>query len=1616
MKKIVSIILFAITLFSNNVFSQSFQLLIAPKPSPYLSDWQTRNETARLLVNNSSGSPIYCKIKTQLYNGSGALVSETDISKMLILTIMPGIQQFNAEDIYPFSALKFYGASQTSIIQTGRIPDDNYQLCTNLMDPTTGVALNGLQAQCAMFSIIAYQAPVLIAPRQSEVIPLTGIRGVIFRWSPVTPTANYIVTYKLQVWEVLDGQDNVTALRNNQPIVDKEIRGATQSQWPIDFAFPEAGNKYVWSITPLDDQERKMVEGIGMAEPKGFEVGVQHLRSSSVSNPPDTNTIDSTNVITSDSAEIGDTVRVGLNGEFTLVVLQITKETDGSLTGKGSVRIPWLKTSIAVDFKKIKIDSAKYLIAGGVTSTKSDTSSTSLTAYPLAWGQSWLAGPWVANKADGLMNWSNNVVNNQIAWVNNNVNSIPYIDYQSNFATPPIPNSNHLKMPFGIQFNNGTDKLVITEFIFKPNESKVNFLVQGEFFKNGITHKLGFAGKYFKIHPNQIDFSAGRVELVEDVKIPNVSSNPKMKFCFKKGTTNSGCYIQWANTGITDISIGMDVKFTRNWFLPVPTAPDSVVATLTGNATNMHDIILTGTMPKCEIVGCNGLKLNQALTVSIDLSDIRNPINMVFPTNYPDTTDGVAWQGIYIKTLSMLMPDDWKSDPNSNAPTIAASDIIIDDMGLTTNVKAYNVLTLQTGQVANLSASIDTIKISIVCNSLVNGKVLGKMVLPLSNQTMQNTLNYTASFALANNGSSFQMIILPTQPISNDIMKGSMTLSPTSNITATKTPNLLTLSILLNGVFKWDHPDLAAPVINLINSPPTRALGIKGVKMEMAFENLSLTYKNYSVPNVDSTNFNIGTWSFASPQKFLANFPITIKHFRFKNLPTVPPADANMKEVFRGQILIDIIANLTEDIGGMTTLGLAFALERNKTTKGFTPKYKGVFVDSIAVHADLSAVKINGALLMYDNDPKFGDGFKATLGVTFTAVSLQINALAQFGSTTYLNNGQFYRYWRVEADVKLPAGIPFLTGVGFYGFGGGAFYNMKANAITSIANPGSTAYTFEPKKGLLGFQVKATVATMPKFETFNTDVELMASFTSSGGITQIGFLGNFWLAAKLTERPASKIKGSVMVDYIFTEKIFNMAAGLLINVPDVIVTPAPIGFTMNINGSTNLWYFKCGIPTAPNQVNVFNIPLYSYLMFGNNIPPPSGFTTRFSNNYFSATGYYPSAGGIAVTNGVNNDSKTAKGFATGVGIEFSKDMHQELYTGVCRNWSIDGNLLAGAELNLSLMQQNGCIGINGYRASGNLGLYASVAATINGNGYRYNCDNKSINLFTIKTGAWIEGKFPNPEYLAGSLYADIDLFDHLCQVTYSKYFEKGTNCNGTAVVTANAAQEDKAGDLKNKLIQYVSPTMRYSFPITSTNNVKYALVPNQVFDLAENQGDGTIKNRTFKLVVTTSLAFQNNGWVNEIIQTKANNMGEFMHYIKPPLNTTIVQGSTQFVATIPATVNTNNGNNFVANNGRINISTITTPLPPPPTPNYPNPLVDPLNNLTANMEYKFIVTATLMEYSMNHIPGPGGRGDGTDVLMWAPAKNRSGVAISETKIVLFRTGPIPIYNANNSNR
>ncbi|MFA6484065.1 MAG: hypothetical protein WCW62_15910, partial [Bacteroidales bacterium] len=283
MKKIFAFVLLA-CLGTGWGFSQSIQLIMSPRPSCYFSDWQNKTETIRLIVNNPTKAPIDCKLKTQLFNSKEEMVGETDVNKMTVLTLQPGISQFVAEDIYPLDAIKLFGNSLASMLKTGKIPEDNYRLCTDLLDPLKGTPLTPAP-QCKMFTIVDYQAPVLLFPRDGDSIPEARIREVNFRWSPVTPSANQMVIYRLQIWKVLEGQTKVDACRNNIPVYEKDFPGVLQTEWPFDFVPEDDQRTFVWSVTPFNDQGRNLVtEGYGMAEPFGFSISIS-------GNATDTNAI-----------------------------------------------------------------------------------------------------------------------------------------------------------------------------------------------------------------------------------------------------------------------------------------------------------------------------------------------------------------------------------------------------------------------------------------------------------------------------------------------------------------------------------------------------------------------------------------------------------------------------------------------------------------------------------------------------------------------------------------------------------------------------------------------------------------------------------------------------------------------------------------------------------------------------------------------------------------------------------------------------------------------------------------------------------------------------------------------------------------------------------------------------------------------------------------------------------------------------------------------------------------------------------------------------------------------------------------------------------------------------
>ena len=52
---------------------------------------------------------------------------------------------------------------------------------------------------------------------------------VTFRWTPLVPKPQQPVTYRLKVWQLMQGQNGTQAMKSNKPIIEKDIAGATEA-------------------------------------------------------------------------------------------------------------------------------------------------------------------------------------------------------------------------------------------------------------------------------------------------------------------------------------------------------------------------------------------------------------------------------------------------------------------------------------------------------------------------------------------------------------------------------------------------------------------------------------------------------------------------------------------------------------------------------------------------------------------------------------------------------------------------------------------------------------------------------------------------------------------------------------------------------------------------------------------------------------------------------------------------------------------------------------------------------------------------------------------------------------------------------------------------------------------------------------------------------------------------------------------------------------------------------------------------------------------------------------------------------------------------------------------
>jgi hypothetical protein len=1506
-------------------------LNLTQRPDPYLTNWSKRPDIAVVTVVNSTSNVIEAKFKC-VVNKDGKFLAETKNESMVVLSIPPGASQYFGADLVPMAAMRVAEGADVTAARTGMLPAGSYQFCVSLIDPVTSAVIT--QPVCKGFSVTSFQAPILLLPLDKSGV--AQATRPMFRWTGISPRPSFPVTYRLQVFEVLPEQTAINAFRANRPIMDIGGIGTTQLLWPPDVELPRPDMTYVWSVRALNEDGQPVGDPDGYATPfmftsnavpggdlgtgskksGGTEVQGGNNKKSTAAGGGQEETgskksgggaplpyVDpnpaglpcgqcSYPVTITDTTADANPVAVGDSlsiGRFTMKVNSLTTATAASAGGKGEITIPWLWARVLVTFDSLKVNAAKQVIKG-TARTEVDPAA---PQYPQQWA---------INQAVSW-NWTKSVV----AWVDDFVKQNGKLVKQVNNLSVP------LKMPLG--FNNIKGYTIcISEMIFTEQDAALAAVAAVPLVK--LNDTLSFGAKNLSICPEGVG-KTGRLELAQDFAISGYQqATPTFTITAAAPTAQrQGCYVTWGCDNNSDtLSLDIDVAFPRTWMTPRPDVDSTKrsVATLTGKTINWKEWVVTGNLTASTFANANGMGL-QIDTMAFDFSDLENAPNMTFPPNYVGTQDS-TFNGFFAKKIKMFMPDGWRTFADSNAaPEFIAQNLIINKNGFTGDLIAANVIQFPKANLNRLGASVDTVKVVFLNNDITQAYMRGKIQLPVTDTLPQNSITYKALFN--NVEKSFDFSLTPTNQIDVKLLGGAkLTLQPSSALTMTLKKGRKKFNLLLNGEMGWNSVNLQ--------------IGQKTVNVDMApdFENMRLFYDD-SIGS--KMMFDDGDWSFASGQKKLGKFPITIDKVKF----STPTPQGN--ELVRGKLEFDIIVALDSNkIGGRGTFDLTGAIEKSDPSAKF--KFKPTFVDfnvqKIKVWADLAAVKITGELNFYNEDATWGNGFAAALDAKFKELQMQITADARFGSKLDNTNTR-YRYWYVNAKAILPPpGIVFMPGYAFYGFGAAAWRRVNVNMTGAAPNvaqvagataPSTTASSgaaMSPDKNVgFGFKVLAVLGATPDPSKMNADIALTAQFSGTGGISTMAILGDLWLQAKLTERPSAPVKGSLSIAYDFTQRIFDLNAGVIVNKTPVT---GNANLWVHLEGKTGIWFVKLGEPAQRNTINVdflgTNISANSYFMFGKNITPPTGFTTRTYNGLASAGCY-----GMTPPSGGTTAAISGNGFAGGMDLGFdSGERNRKIVGRVYAKWRFAG----GFEFNASFLRYpNGSLcggdGLNWWYFQANAAAYAMANASVwiqpkkISDGCVVCCTNNhpngcTINLAQIKFGAWAEAGFPKKSWIQGQATGSYDVLGGAFKGSFNAEFNVGDRCTPTPPTATTTAAQDVAAEQKNLLIKSVEPANNATgVAVTEPVKIVYNFEPNAAFELTELQGGaaGNTVNRQFQVKYDVTIEQRVNGvWTTLQTVHKKDALGAVLYRKKKPLvvtSTTVAQAAPKGQSNAPMTVN-----------------------------------------------------------------------------------------------------------------
>lgn len=170
----------------------------------------------------------------------------------------------------------------------------NYQLCVQFFGISNTGTPGIVGEACKPFIVeeprnTTYNPPQNTTPISNQKFTLEDIKKpTIFRWVGVMPKPKEDVTYRLRVWQLMEGQTATQAMKANAPLLEKEVVNATQAvaaNLLTGPCRPPYLCDFIWSVQAVGRENAAGTQPVnyGNSEPTTFsvmgnyQIGIQNL-------------------------------------------------------------------------------------------------------------------------------------------------------------------------------------------------------------------------------------------------------------------------------------------------------------------------------------------------------------------------------------------------------------------------------------------------------------------------------------------------------------------------------------------------------------------------------------------------------------------------------------------------------------------------------------------------------------------------------------------------------------------------------------------------------------------------------------------------------------------------------------------------------------------------------------------------------------------------------------------------------------------------------------------------------------------------------------------------------------------------------------------------------------------------------------------------------------------------------------------------------------------------------------------------------------------------------------------------------------------------------------------